>query len=66
MLGNKILFVTREREEYQLSRNDILCFVQCDHKESKARMILHARHSGLTHNHIVVYSPDTDVYILEE
>ena len=41
------------------------CFeLCCDHKEAATRLLLHARHASTTHDHVIIRSPDTDVFIL--
>ena len=36
----------------------------CDHEEADTRLLLHARHASTTHDHVIIRSPDTDVFIL--
>ena len=38
--------------------------LHCDHEEADSRMILHAKHAADNHAHVVVQSPDTDVFII--
>lgn len=35
-----------------------------DHEEADTRLVLHANHAAIHHRHVVVRSPDTDVFIL--
>lgn len=36
----------------------------CDHEEADTRLLLHARHASTVHDHVIIRSPDTDVFIL--
>lgn len=66
LLEDKILFVTCSRDVYQISRNEttLVQDLQSNHQEADTRMLLHAHHASLTHNRIIISSPDTDVFML--
>lgn len=38
--------------------------LKSDHEEADTRLLLHSRHASDAHNHIIIKSPDTDVFIL--
>jgi hypothetical protein len=38
--------------------------LQCDHEEADTRLLLHSKHAAEAHDHIIVKTPDTDVFVL--
>ena len=71
LIGNVELFVshgemchrfcTNNREKVQVEECKELF---SDHEEADTRLLLHAKQASKTHNHVVIRSPDTDVFIL--
>ncbi len=54
-------FSTNNRDEVQIEECEEL---YSDHEEADTRLLLHAKQASRTHDHIVIRSPDTDVFIL--
>ena len=38
--------------------------LQCDHEEADTRLLLHSKHAAEAYDHIIVKTPDTDVFVL--
>ena len=38
--------------------------LECDHEEADTRLLLHAKHASRRHDHIIIKTPDTDVFII--
>ncbi len=38
--------------------------LQCDHEEADTRLLLHSKHAAEAYDHIIVNTPDTDVFVL--
>ncbi len=71
LMGNIELFVSHGKMCHQFSTNnrDEVQIEECeelysDHEEADTRLLLHAKQASRTHDHIVIRSPDTDVFIL--
>ena len=54
-------FCTNNQEEVQIEECDEL---YSDHEEADTRLLLHAKQASRTHSHVIIRSPDTDVFIL--
>ena len=54
-------FCTNNLEEVQIEECEELC---SDHELADTRLLLHAKQASRTHDHVVIRSPDTDVFIL--
>ena len=71
LMRNAELFVSHGKMCHQLSTNsgeDVL-IEECeelysDHEEADTRLLLHAKQASRNHNHVIIRSPDTDVFIL--
>lgn len=71
LMGNIELFVSHGKMCHQFctsNREDVL-IEECeelysDHEEADTRLLLHAKHASRTYDHVVIRSPDTDVFIL--
>ena len=71
LMRNVELFVSHGKMCHQLSTNsgeDVL-IEECeelysDHEEADTRLLLHAKQASRSHNHVIIRSPDTDVFIL--
>ena len=37
--------------------------LSCNHEEADTRIILHAKNASITHDRIIIWSPDTDVFV---
>lgn len=71
LLGEVQFFVTHGKLCHQVgnSTNGGVQIEECpelstDHEEADTRLLLHAKHASSHCNHVIVYSPDTDVFIL--
>lgn len=38
--------------------------LDCDHEEADTRLLLHSKHAASNHDHVIIKTPDTDVFIL--
>ena len=70
-LGNMELFVSHGKLCHQVSttsQGEILieecAELYCDHEEADTRLLLHAKHAAAVHDHVIIRSPDTDVFII--
>ncbi len=70
-LTNLTVFVTHGKHCHQIYANtqeemqiEECLELFCDHEEADTCLLLHAQNSAVTHNNIVIRSPDTDVFIL--
>lgn len=43
---------------------DEISELQSDHEEADTRILLHAKHASHDYDHVVIRSPDTDVFVL--
>ena len=66
LIGEKQIYVTSGQNAFQLNSTEWSCAdeLYCDHQEADTRMFLHAKHASQTCSNIVLYTPDTDVFIM--
>jgi hypothetical protein len=70
-LGNMEQFVSHRKLCHQVSttsQGEILieecAELYCAHEEADTRLLLHAKHAAAVHDHVIIRSPDTDVFII--
>ncbi|XP_065659181.1 uncharacterized protein LOC136083629 [Hydra vulgaris] len=59
------IFITHSDSTYCF-RNSIcteLSELCCDHKEADTRLLLHCKHTSVSYAHVILPSPDTDVFV---
>ena len=66
LIGDKMFYVTSINQCYRLFNNQssVVSDLECCHKEADTRLLLHAKHASNEYNHIVIYTPDTDVFVI--
>lgn len=58
-----VFFPGEDRNNPSVSRNEIH-MLESNHEEADTRLLLHAKYAAITHDRVIVRSPDTDVFIL--
>ena len=64
------VFLAHEENCHRLfaSNGEMLCSeveeLFCDHEEADTRMIAHAMHASQSYHHVIIKSPDTDVFLI--
>ena len=66
LIGDKILIVTNNTEAYKIKSNNCIFNpeLESNHKEADSRMMLRVKHASITYSTIVIYTPDTDVFMI--
>ncbi|XP_065661751.1 uncharacterized protein LOC136084780 [Hydra vulgaris] len=68
--SNKSVYLTNEDKCYQfmLSANNVvvseIISLKSDHEEADTRLMAHCYHAASSHQNIVIWSPDTDVFVI--
>ena len=65
-IGQKPFYVTSRSDVYKINDTVVerVLQLQSNHEEADPRMLLHAKHAGLTYRKVLISSPDTGIFII--